>query len=210
MKVPIMEVKMIRVYYGDDRVSVTKEINKVLRDGYEVVDGGELKIEDLPSLFWGNSLFSEKRNILIRDISGNKAVYDKLPEYIDTIHNVVIFETKVDKRSATYKALKDKIEWREYKLPQNLNMKMVFDIYGVAKRDGARAVKMLDKIKSEEDPIMFCGLMISQALKDYKLRPGVKEKRALKELSKLDLNLKSTSVQPWLLVQAFLLRLASL
>jgi hypothetical protein len=106
--------------------------------------------------------------------------------------------------------LKDKIEWKEYKIPVNLNLKKVFDIYVVAKKDGARAVTMLDEIKSEEDPIMFCGLMISQALKDYKVHPGAKEKRALKELSKLDLSLKTTSVQPWLLVQAFLLRLALL
>ena len=140
----------------------------------------------------------------------NKTVYDKLPEYLDTVHNIVIFEAKVDKRSATYKVLRDKVEWKEYKIPINPDMKLVFDIYKTAKKDGVRAVKMLDKVKSEEDPIMFCGLMISQALKDYKMHPGAKEKRALKELSWLDLNLKSTSVQPWLLVQAFLLRLALL
>ena len=201
---------MIRVYYGDDRVRATRDIDKVLGDEYEIVDGGELKEDDLPSLFLGNSLFGNKRNILIRDMTSNKIVYDKLPEYLNTVHNIVIFELKIDKRSATYKTLKDKIEWKEYKLPVNPNMKLVFDIYKVAKNDGVRAVKMLDKVKSEEEPIMFCGLMISQALKDYKACPGVKEKRVLKELSRLDLNLKSTSVQPWLLVQAFLLRLASL
>ena len=141
-------------------------------------------------------------------MADNKPVYDKLPEYLDTVHNIVIFEMKIDKRAATYKALKDKIEWKEYKMPVNPNLRLVFDIYKVAKTDGVRAVKMLEKVKNEEDPIMFCGLMVSQALKDYKARPGTKEKRALKELSKLDLDLKSTSLQPWMLVQAFLLRLA--
>lgn len=199
---------MIRVYYGDDRVRATREITRVLGSEYEVVDGSELKMEDLPSLFWGNSLFSEKRNILIRDMADNKPVYDKLPEYLDTVHNIVIFEMKIDKRAATYKALKDKIEWKEYKMPVNPNLRLVFDIYKVAKTDGVRAVKMLEKVKNEEDPIMFCGLMVSQALKDYKAHPGTKEKRALKELSKLDLDLKSTSLQPWMLVQTFLLRLA--
>lgn len=201
---------MIKVYYGDDRVCAKKDIEAFLGDEYEVVEGAELAVEDLPSLFWGGSLFSEKRNILIRDLSGNKSVYDKLPEYVNTVHDIIIFEQKIDKRSSTYKTLKDKIEWKEYKIPVNLNLKKVFDIYVVAKKDGARAVTMLDEIKSEEDPIMFCGLMISQALKDYKVHPGAKEKRALKELSKLDLSLKTTSVQPWLLVQAFLLRLALL
>ena len=68
---------------------------------------------------------------------------------------------------------------------------------------------MLEKIQSEEDPIMFCGLLISQALKDFNQKQGTKEKRVLRELSKLDLDLKSTSLQPWLLVQSFLLRLSS-
>lgn len=201
---------MIRVYYGDDRVRATKDIEKILGDEYEVIDGSELGTGDLVSVFWGNSLLSEQRNILIRDMSSNKSVYDKLPEYLNTIHNIVIFELKIDKRSATYKTLKDKIEWKEYKLPVNPNMRLVFDIYRTAKRDGKKAVAMLEKIKSEEDPVMFCGLMVSQALRDYKAHPGAKEKRVLKELSELDLNMKSTSLQPWMLVQGFLLRLSLL
>lgn len=201
---------MIRVYYGDDRVRATKDIEKILGDEYEVIDGSELGTGDLASVFWGNSLLSEQRNILIRDMSSNKSVYDKLPEYLNTIHNIVIFELKIDKRSATYKTLKDKIEWKEYKLPVNPNMRLVFDIYRTAKRDGKKAVAMLEKIKSEEDPVMFCGLMVSQALRDFKAHPGAKEKRVLKELSELDLNMKSTSLQPWMLVQGFLLRLSSL
>lgn len=201
---------MIRVYYGDDRVRATKDIEKILGDEYEVIDGNELGTGDLASVFWGNSLLSGQRNILIRDMSSNKSVYDKLPEYLNTIHNIVIFELKIDKRSATYKTLKDKIEWKEYKLPVNPNMRLVFDIYKTAKHDGKKAVAMLEKIKSEEDPVMFCGLMVSQALKDYKAHPGAKEKRVLKELSELDLNMKSTSLQPWMLVQGFLLRLSLL
>lgn len=95
-------------------------------------------------------------------------------------------------------------------MPIDPNMRMVFDIYKTAKRDGKKAVAMLDKIKSEEDPVMFCGLMVSQALKDYRVHPRIKEKRVLKELSKLDLDMKSTSLQPWTLVQGFLLLLSSL
>ena len=69
---------------------------------------------------------------------------------------------------------------------------------------------MLDQIEADEDPIRFCGLLISQALKAYRNHPGAKEKRALKELSQLDLRLKTTSYQPWLLIRSFLLRLSSL
>lgn len=201
---------MLRIYSGENRMAATKEIEKILGTEYEVIDGMEMAPEDMPSVFRGNTLFGTTRNILIRDISANKPVYEKLPEYIDTTHNIVILELKLDKRSSVYKTIKDKVECREFVLPKDPNMGLVFDIYRTAKRDGVAAVKMLDKVKDGEDPIMLCGLIISQALKDYRAHPGVKEKRVLRELSKLDLAMKSTSWQPWTLLQAFLLRMSSL
>ncbi len=202
---------MIKFFYGDDRVRAGQAIEKFLgTKDYEVIEGAELTLADLPSIFLGQSLFSDSRNVLIRDLSVNKSVYEKLPDYLNTPHKIAILELKLDKRSATYKALKDKLEFHEFTLPQNPNFNLVFDIYRTAKQNGPRAVEMLSRIQEEEDPIMFCGLMISQALKDFKQKQGTKEKRALRELSKLDLSLKTTSFQPWLLVQSFLLRLSSL
>lgn len=202
---------MIKVFYGEDRVRAKQEIKKFLgTKDYEIIEGIDLSPTDLPSIFLGTSLFAEQRSILIRDITPNKPAYEKLPNYLNTPHKIAILESKLDKRSATYKELKDRIEFKEFILPKNPNFNLVFDIYRTAKYDGAKAVKMLEKIKTEEDPIMFCGLLISQALKDFKKHQGTKEKRALIELSKLDLNLKSTSFEPWLLVQSFLLRLSSL
>ena len=199
---------MIRVFCGEDRIRAKKEIEKILGDDYEIVDGAEMTPEAMPSVFWGNSLFSAKRNILIRDMMENKAVRDEILKYLDTPHNIVIFELKIDKRAAIFKKIKDKVELREFALPKSANVNMVFDIYRVAKRDGKKAIEMLSRVQDSEEPIMFCGLMVSQALKDYKNNPGAKEGRALKELSKLDLELKTTSLQPWLLVQSFLLRLS--
>ena len=201
---------MIKVFYGDDRVRARQEITKFLGSDYEIIEGVDLKISDLPSLFLGNSLFTDSRSILVRDLTANKEVYEKLPDYINTPHSVIILESKLNKRSSVYKTIKDQIEFKEFSLPKNPNLNLVFDIYRTAKHDGKKAVEMLEKIKTEEDPIVFCGLMISQALKDFKAHQGTKEKRVLCELSKLDLNLKSTSFQPWLLVQSFLLRLSSL
>lgn len=202
---------MIKVFYGDDRVRAKAEIIKFLNaKDYEIIEGTDLTPADLPSIFLGNSLFASTRAILIRDFTTNKPAYEKLPEYLNTPHQIAILDAKIDKRSATYKTLKDQIEFQEFTLPKNPNLNLVFDIYRTAKRDGKKAVKMLEKIQSEEDPIMFCGLLISQALKDFNQKQGTKEKRVLRELSKLDLDLKSTSLQPWLLVQSFLLRLSSL
>ena len=201
---------MIRLFTGENRIRANQAVSQILGENYEIIEGTDLTPNDLPSIFQGASLFSVKRNILIRDLSDNKPTFEKIPEYLDTPHDVIILELKLDKRSATYKMLKDQIEIRDFPLPKDPNINLVFDIYHTAKVNGKKAVKDLDKIKHHEDPIRFCGLMISQALKDYRAHQGTKEKRALKELSKLDLDLKTTSLEPWLLIQSFLLRVSSL
>ena len=201
---------MIRLFTGENRIRANQAVSQILGENYEIIEGTDLTPNDLPSIFQGASLFSVKRNILIRDLSDNKPTFEKIPEYLDTPHDVIILELKLDKRSATYKMLKDQIEIRDFPMPKDPNINLVFDIYRTAKVNGKKAVKDLDKIKHHEDPIRFCGLMISQALKDYRAHQGTKEKRALKELSKLDLDLKTTSLEPWLLIQSFLLRVSSL
>lgn len=202
---------MIKIFTGDDRIRAQQEIIKLLGTNYEIIEGAELTPADLPSITQGTTLFAEStRHILIRDLSPNHAVFDQLPSYLDTPHQIIILETKLDKRSATYKTLKGQIEIKDFKLPESQDFRLVFDIYRTAKRDGQKAVKMLAKIEPTEDPIKFTGLLISQALKDYRQHQGTKEKRALEELSQLDLNLKSTSFQPWLLVRSFLLQVSSL
>lgn len=201
---------MIKIFYGDDRVTANAEIKKLLGDSYEVIEGPDLTSGDLPTVFMGASLFADTRNILIRDLSTNKEAYDHLPEYLNTPHNVIIFELKLDKRSVTYKEIKDKVEIKEFKLPEDKNFGLVFDIYSTAKRDGKKALEMLDKIKQDQDPMMFFGLLVSQAIKDYAKNQGTKEKRVLRELSKLDILMKTTSSQPWLLIESFLLQVSSL
>lgn len=200
---------MIKIFTGDDRVRAKSEIIKHLGSNYEIIEGQNLEPSDLPSIFQGASLFAAKRNILIRDLSVNKPVFDELPKYLDTPHNIIIQELKLDKRSVAYKSIKDQVEIKEFVL-KDPNLSLVFSIYETAKTNGPKAVSMLEKIEHQEDPIMFFGLLASSALKDYKTNQGTKEKRVLKELSKLDLDLKSTSLQPWLLIRSFLLRLSSL
>ncbi len=201
---------MLKIFTGDDRIRAKKEIETILGENYEVIEGPELTLNDLPSIFFGNSLFNETRNILIRDLSINKPAFEKLPDYLHTPHHIILLELKLDKRSATYKTLKDKIEIKDFSLKKDPNFNLIFDIYKTAKYDGKKAVENLEKIKQNEDTIMFFGLLVSQALKDYSNKQGTKEKRALKELSKLDLELKTTSLSPWLLIESFLLRLSSL
>ena len=201
---------MIEIFCGDDRIRAKQAIVKALGENYEIIEGAEITLNDLPSIFYGNSLFTDARNILIRDLSVNKPAFEKLPDYLNSPHHIIIQESKLDKRSAVYKSLKDKIKIVDFKLPENTDFQFVFNIYKTAKTDGNKAIKMLNKIKLNEEPIMFFGLLVSQALKDFNQKQGIKEKRVLEELSKLDLNLKTTSYQPWLLIESFLLRLSSL
>ena len=201
---------MLKIFTGDDRIRAKAEIVKLLGPDYEVIEGATLEPSDLPSIFKGNTLFASTRNILIRDLSENKPAFEKLPDYTDTPHNIIILELKLDKRSAAYKAIKDKIEIKEFTMSKNPNLRLVFDIYKIAKTNGEKAVQTLSGLKSEEDPIMFFGLIVSQAIKDYQAHQGIKEKRVLKELAKVDLQMKSTQLDSWLLVESFLLRLSSI
>lgn len=201
---------MIKVFYGDDRVKAKQAIEKFLGADYEIIDCENLTALDLPSIFLGASLFAETRSILLREFTANKEIAENLEKYLNTPHRVALFETKLDKRGAIYKNLKDKLEFLEFALPKQ-DFRLVFKIYDTAKRDGKQAVKMLREIEQTEEPIMFLGALVSSALKDYAARPnGAKEKRALVELSKIDLQLKTASTQPWLLLESFLLRLSSL
>ena len=222
---------MIKVFYGEDRVRALDAMKKWFGGAeYEVIDAGELTPADLPNIFRGGSLLADERRILVRDLLANKAVAEEVVKYVDTPHQVVMLEGKLDKRTVAYKELAKladkraekngaqgnaevesgaKVEFKEFKLPQP-DFRKVFDIFRVAKQDGAQAVKMLAEIQETEEPKQFVGLMASQAMRDFAARPGAKEKRVLKELARLDMNLNEARQQPWLLVQSFLVRLAEI
>ncbi len=199
---------MIKIFIGDNRVAAMNEVNRLLGRDHETIDAQNLDQSDMLNIFQGASLLAPNRKILLRDLSENTSAFGELPKYLNTPHDIILLETKLDKRSATYKEIKDQIEIKEFKLPENTNFTIVFDIYRTAKKDGKKAVKMLEQIKPNEDPIRFTGLLISQALKDFAKNPqGKNERRILKLLAETDLQQKSTSIDPWLLVESLLLRL---
>lgn len=201
---------MIRVFYGDDRVRAIDEIQKLLGKDHETIEGAEMTTGDLPSVMMGVTLFADKRKILIRDMTANKAVFEGMTKYLNTPHEVILLESKIDKRSVAYKELKDKIEFREFKLPEKTNFNAVFDVYRIAKRDGMKAVIELRKLEPEQDPMMFFGLLVSQALKDYAARSGVYEKKVLKELSRADMLMKTSGGDAWKLIESFLVRMKTI
>lgn len=218
--------RMIRVFTGDDRNRIQAEVKKVLGTNYEVFEGENLSEQDLMNVLVGRSLFAETRKILIKDLtparrdSGTEKVdaakgdfdaYEEILKYVDTPHEIVIWETTTPLKKSYKDLIKNsKVKQEKFAKAKPVDTRKVFDIFEVAWLDGPRAVKMLSEIQDDNDPYMFFGLLASQAIKKYEFRAGAKEKRVLKELSKLDMLMKTTSYQPWLLLQAFLLQVSSL
>ena len=210
---------MIRVFTGSDRKKIDAEVKKILGENYEVFDGENLKLEDIVNIFLGTSLFSEKRKILLKDLTPARGVgsgasgggsvdfYEEISKYKNTPHTIVIWETNVSQKKTYKDFVKSKdVEVKKFELVPKVDMRVVFNIYDTALNDGKRAVEMLSKIEGEQDPYMFFGLLVSQAVKKFEWRQGAKEKRILKELSKVDMQMKTTAVEPWFLIKSFLLR----
>ena len=206
---------MIKVFSGSDRTKIDVEVKKFLGKDYEVFDSENLKPEDIINIFVGASLFAVKRKILIKDLaelnSENVDIYAEVSKYVDTPHDIVIWETRPTQKKSYKDFVKmPKVEAKKIDLVQKIDMRKVFDIFDTAMSDGQRAVKMLEEVQGEEDPYMFFGLLASQAIKKYEWRAGSHEKKILKELSGLDMQMKTATVEPWLLIKSFLLRLSSL
>lgn len=212
---------MLRAFYGENRLEAEKNVKRVLGEGYEVFEGENLSVGDLPSIFQGTSLFGGLggsggfgggRRILLKNLGENAEVWAKLADYRETEHEVVVWEGKIDKRSAGYKQLKDAgVEMVEFPALKKPEAGLVFGILDTAMRDGVRAVRDLEKIETDQDPFMFFGLLVTQALKKYEYSGGrARERRIMKELAKVDLQMKSTGVEPWMLIKSFLLRVGNL
>ncbi len=83
----------------------------------EHYDASELSLNSLPDLLMGVSLFATERLVVIRDISQNKSLWEKLPDWLprvsDLVH-VVCIDAKPDKRTTSYKALKSAANLQEF------------------------------------------------------------------------------------------------
>lgn len=202
---------MIRVFYGDDRMTARKQIDRQLGDDYEIIEGESLTVGDMPSVLLGTSLFATERNILVKDLSENKECWAMLPQLVaECPHNIVIWETKLDRRSATYKELAKAVEFKEFKLAEDPDKKLVFDILDMAFRgDGKGAVKACEKIELTNDAFMFVGLMTTQAIKKLQYN-NPKAVKAIKILAKADMDMKTSNLEPWEAVKIALLKIGEI
>jgi len=202
---------MIRVFYGEDRVAAQKMVKRQLGENYEVIEAETLQPSDMASLFLGTSLFGETRTILVKDLSSNKECWDILPKFIDDCsHNVVIWESKLDKRSVTYKELnKNKsVEFKEFAAAEDPNKFISFRIFDAAVEGNTKeALRLCGEIDSSDDAaFLLIGSFVSQAVKKLQMN-STKAPKILKILAQADMDMKSTGLAPWQIVKMAIIKI---
>ncbi|MGV9002090.1 MAG: DNA polymerase III subunit delta [Candidatus Saccharimonadaceae bacterium] len=111
---------MISWFVGENTFEVREAVRAIevaFSGTPERIDGSELTLARLPDLLMGMSLFATERLVMISGISQNSTLWEKLPDWLsrisDDIH-IVFIDTKPDKRTTSYKALKAASELREF------------------------------------------------------------------------------------------------
>lgn len=221
---------MIRVFTGDDRVKIQQEIKRILGNNYEIFDGENLQISDIYNICQGNSLFDKTRKILIKDLTPAKSSesddgdasekedpYTVLAKFLDTKHEIVVWESNVPNRKS-YKDFIKNVEVKKFQ-KEEFDKWASFRIFDLAYTDGKKAIAELEKLINKVetggevkmlDPYLMAGAFSSSALKKFEQSPTVKNKKVLKELSKLDMQMKSSTIQPWTLIKMFLIKVEKL
>lgn len=112
---------MITVLTGENSFAIKEALESILTSSEgrpERVDGEDLQLKDIPDLLMGMTLFSQKRLVIIKDLSKNKSIWERLPDWLgkisDDIHLVLVDE-KLDKRTSAYKALNSVATVKEYR-----------------------------------------------------------------------------------------------
>ena len=205
---------MLHIYYGDDRAKSDAAAKKVLGQNYEIIDAENLELSDLPTIFMGASLFeADSRKILLKGLADKKELFDELEKYLNTPHEIVILETKIDGKWGSFKNLKkaQNIDIVENKIPEDPKERwLAFNIYDLALKNPDAAIKILRENEETEDPYAMIGAWATSAIKNLKSVPNSKYNRTIvKKLAEIDNLLKTTkfSESPWPILESFLLRL---
>jgi len=111
---------MITVLTGNNSFEISEALRATARDFdgvAEKIDGSTLELRNIPDLLMGSTLFADKRLVIIRDLSQNSSVWEKLPEWLARISDdiqLILVDEKLDKRTTTYKELKKAVTIQEF------------------------------------------------------------------------------------------------
>lgn len=102
---------MITLLHGENTFESSRALATIVAvyDGTaESVDGSVIDSVQLPDLLMGVTLFASNRLVIIKNVSENKTVWTDLIDWIPRVSSdvhVVFVDTKLDKRTKTYKEL---------------------------------------------------------------------------------------------------------
>lgn len=111
---------MITLLSGENSFEIHEALKGLIADfdgQPERIDGAALEFKNLPDLLMGGTLFAEKRLVIIRDLSENKMVWEKLPEWLPRLSEdirLVLVDEKPDKRTTAYKELKKVADVKDF------------------------------------------------------------------------------------------------
>lgn len=111
---------MVDLYIGENSFEIEREIARRVADfngEIEKRDGEILVIADLQDLLQGQSLFSEKRLIILKQVSENKPVWEILASRIESMSSdvdIILIEPKPDKRIKAYKDIVKRVTLKEF------------------------------------------------------------------------------------------------
>ncbi|MEI6228544.1 MAG: DNA polymerase III subunit delta [Candidatus Saccharibacteria bacterium] len=110
---------MVTLLIGENSFEIERALGEIAScfDGrVEKIDGSALQLKDLPDILMGVSLFATERVVVIRGLGQNKSIWPVFGSWLDKISDdihLVLVEPKPDKRTVTFKALKDAATIRE-------------------------------------------------------------------------------------------------
>ena len=102
---------MIHLILGENTYKAEQELARIIREhevAPERLDSALLTANTLADIVRGGSLFSEKRLVVLRQLSENRPVFEKLAEWVGEVPSdttLVLLETKLDKRLKSSKNL---------------------------------------------------------------------------------------------------------
>lgn len=206
---------MIRIFYGEDRIAIEREIRRLFGDDFETVEAESLSKEDLDSVFLGSSLFFSERKIVVKNMGENKECFSQLERYLDAPNEVILWEMGFDKRSAPMKALAadKRVELKELKQveAERVDPFFNFKIFDTAYRGEVRkALKMCAEVEAEAAPQLVLGAWTTSACRNLARGASPHARRALKILAETDVKMKgSAELDAWTLLKAALVKIGT-
>ena len=113
---------MITLLVGENSFEIERALADITNNfdsNVEKINGVDLQLSQLPDILMGVSLFATSRMIIIRNLSENKMIWPIFGDWILKISddiNLVLIESKLDKRTSTYKTLKNNVIIKDFQL----------------------------------------------------------------------------------------------